>query len=391
MNEGRVGWRLRAILVIVIIASVEDLRVVRPSQPYVVGAYYYGWYTPRQWAAVDYLGPHLPDPLEPALGEYDSEDPDVVAQHVRWAAEYGIDFLILSWYGQRTVPDRQALNHLLPALVGSTVHQAPMIELLSYGDFDLSSQDLRRRLTADVRYLGEHYLCHPSAMRIKDRPLLFFYLTRKLRGNVSEWVSSVRRELRTMGVEPFIVADEAFWQEANPERLQPYDAITSYNVYDWPLSRHRGWSDQSTFFADVEGLFARWRTAAHAAGAAFVPNIMPGYNDRGVRLGDDHFVIPRQTRADGSPTGFFEQSIDLAKRYTDSELRMVTITSFNEWHEWTQIEPTRRTGRRASASDSSAYTQGFPHRFYDREYLELIRDRLGDPQLNQIHAAEAAR
>ena len=371
------GWRTTtAILIGVALVSVLLIRATRPTPPYVVGAYYYGWYDSGHWATFDYLGPRLPEALEPSMGQYHSDDPDVVRTHVRWAGAYAIDFLIVSWYGQGNTADRQARNLLLPALAESTVRQAPVIELLSYGDLDLSNPDLRRRLTTDLRYVGEHYLRHPSAMRVRGRPLLFLYVTRELRGDVSGWIADVRRELRAMGVDPFIVADEAFWQDVNLERLRPYDAITAYNVYDSSRARLRGWADRSTFFADVEGLFAKWRDAARASGAAFIPNIMPGYNDRGVRLEADHFVIPRQMRADGPMTGFLERSISLAKRYTDPGLRMVTITSFNEWHEWTAIEPARRAQRHAPGPDPSAYTQGFPHPFFEFEYLEMIRDRL---------------
>ena len=131
------------------------------------------------------------------------------------------------------------------------------------------------------------------------------------------------------------------------------------------------------FFPEVEGLFARWEAASRAAGVAFVPNAMPGYDDRGVRLEQDHYVIPRAMEPGGSSTGVFERSLDLATRYTDPTLRMVTITSFNEWHEWTQIEPARPSALKP-ARDTSTYTQGFPHQNYGFEYLELLQKKLGD-------------
>ena len=84
-------------MVVVVALAVLAVVVWRTRQrpDYLVGAYYYGWYDAGHWAGLDYLGPHLPDPLEPGLGRYDSRDPDVVDAHVRWASEYGIDFLIL--------------------------------------------------------------------------------------------------------------------------------------------------------------------------------------------------------------------------------------------------------------------------------------------------------
>lgn len=376
MNTRRRGWAASAVLLVCALAGLAYWAL--PRDHYLVGAYYYGWYSSGHWEEFGHVGRHLPVPLEPCLGEYNSRDAAVIATHVRWAAESGIDFFIVSFSGEGTVSDRQTRNVLLPVLEQSPVRQAPMLEMLAYGaELDIADESLRRRLAADLIYLARHYLLHPAALRIDGRPVLFLYVTRRLRGGIEQWMDLLRQHLRQQGVDAFLIADEAFWQKSDPARLRAYDAITAYNVYDWPLTRHRGWASESTFFADVDGLYQRWYDAARREGVAFVPNIMPGYNDRGVRPDQDHYVIPRQLEPGGTPTGFFERFIDLAQRYVDPQLRMVTITSFNEWHEWTQIEPTRRTAARHAESDPERYTQGFPHGDIDFSYLDLIRERFG--------------
>src|SRR5260221_7147903 len=57
-----------------------------------VFAYYYIWYTPTSWnrAKTDL----------PTLGAYDSADRTVIAQHMAWAKQAGIDALIVSWKHQ---------------------------------------------------------------------------------------------------------------------------------------------------------------------------------------------------------------------------------------------------------------------------------------------------
>ena len=355
---------------------LADTDVAVDPPAYLVGAYYYTWYYPGHWASNGYLGRDLAQPLEPLLGEYLSDDPAVIASHLKWASEYGIDFFIISWSHAGSFADQAARKYLLPAMAASEIRQAPTVELMSYGERDLGNQELRRRLAADVRFVGEHYLKHPSALRVDGRPVLVLYVTRVLRGDVRSWIEEVRRELAAIGVDPFIVADEVFWHEPEPDRLRAFDAITAYNVYDWPRTGNAGPADDSTFLTDVEGLFARWQAAAQAAGVRFVPNAMPGYNDRGVRLGEDHYVIPRRFHPTASITSLFERSIDLARRFVDPTVPMVTITSFNEWHEWTQVEPAR-PARRPPSGDPATFTQGFPHDPYTFEYLEVIRDRLG--------------
>jgi glycoprotein endo-alpha-1,2-mannosidase len=354
--------------------------VMTPSTarlPYLVGAYYYTWYYQDHWASTDYVGRHLPMPLEPQLGEYVSDDPAVIGAHVKWAAEYGIDFFIISWSHPGSFADQTARKYLLPAIAQSNIRQAPIVELLSYGERDLANPELRARLATDLRYVGENFLKHPSALRIKGKPVLLLYVTRALLGDVASWIAEVRRMLADMGVDPFIIADEVFWQDVDPARLRAFDAVTAYNVYDWPRAGNAGFAGDSTFLADVEGLFARWQKAAQKAGVVFVPNAMPGYNDRGVRPAENHYVIPRQLKPTSPSTSLLERSVALAKRFVDPALPIVTITSFNEWHEWTQVEPARPASR-PPPSDAASFTQGFRHDAYSFEYLEVIRDHLGD-------------
>jgi len=62
-----------------------------PPRPLVL-AYYYIWYTPSSWnrAKSDL----------PTLGAYDSANRAVIAQHMAWAKQAGIDGLIVSWKHQ---------------------------------------------------------------------------------------------------------------------------------------------------------------------------------------------------------------------------------------------------------------------------------------------------
>jgi len=351
--------------------------ITTPRLPYIVGAYYYTWYYEGHWASTDYVGRHLPAPLEPQLGEYVSDAPAVIDAHVKWAADYGIDFFIISWSHPGSFADDAARKHLLPALAKSAVRQAPFVELNSYGERNLANPEFRARLQADLRYVGENFLKHPSALHVNGKPVLMLYVTRVLQGDVVGWIKEVRRMLAEMGVDPFIVADEVFWQDVDPARLRAFDAVTAYNVYDWPRTGNAGFAGDSTFLADVEGLFARWQKAAQKAGVVFVPNAMPGYNDRGVRPAEDHYVIPRRLQPASGTASLFERSVALAKRFVDPTVPIVTITSFNEWHEWTQVEPARPASR-PPVADAAAFSKGFPHDAYSLEYLEVIRDNLGD-------------
>ena len=345
---------------------------------FLVGAYYYPWYYAGHWATHDYVGRHLPEPLEPEAGEYVSDDPKVIARHLALAEQYGIDFFLLSWSHRDSFADLTLRKYFLPALAKTKVKQAPYLEFVAYGERDIDKPAFRQRVLEDLRFIGQEFLTQPSVLKVGTRPVLFYYASRILTGDVVGWMKEVREMYAGMGLNPFIIADEAFWYEPDLTRVKAYDGITAYNAYDWPRTGDAGWASESGFLKDVEQLFTTWQAATRKAGVAFVPNAMPGYNDRGVRLGENHWVIPRRLSADGAITGVFDRSIGLAKRFADPQLRMVAITTFTEWHEWTAIEPTRRATARTPLPNPTAYTQGFPHDDFGTAYLELVRDRLGD-------------
>jgi hypothetical protein len=96
-------------LLAVVLTSVFALGLfpVRPSSCSAseakVGLFYYVWYegglgnghwnSSLGWTVVD----------TPLLGFYNSSDPMVIRQHLKWFDELGVDFLIISWWGSGTL------------------------------------------------------------------------------------------------------------------------------------------------------------------------------------------------------------------------------------------------------------------------------------------------
>lgn len=70
---------------------------------------------------------------------------------------------------------------------------------------------------------------------------------------------------------------------------------------------------------------------------------------------------------------------DLALPYAkNSQLKMVHITSFNEWHEDTEIEPSIVTAP-STEDDSptgSQYTQGLVYQGFGTTYLDVLRHEI---------------
>ena len=112
---------------------------VRP----LVFAYYYIWYSPTSWrrAKTDL----------PQLGRYDSRDRAVIAQHIAWAHDAGIDGLIVSWKHE------QRLDDALRVLVEEAT-KAGMKLVLLYQGLDFNRLPLDDAVVAtDMTWFLDNY------------------------------------------------------------------------------------------------------------------------------------------------------------------------------------------------------------------------------------------
>ena len=311
-----------------------------PVAPRLVGAYWYPWYGAdgRHWRE-GYRG-------TPLLGEYDSADETVIRQQLSWASEYGLDFFAASWWGPDSYEDRVIRGSLLDALEGSDMrfcilYESPGLLGVENGAIGVDEPARRQRLTGDFAYLAQHVLGHPAYLQIEGRPVVFLYLTRIFAGDLTAALDEVRAVVREVtGVEPFLIGDEVYWQLPTSSRLSPFDGVTAYNMHTSVPGIDDGFADR------VRSRYSIWADAARQQGVAFVPDVIPGFDDTEVRPQAAHPVIPR------SPALFADQLRE-ALVLASGPVRMVMITSWNEWHEDTSIEPSEAFGM---------------------EYLEVLRD-----------------
>lgn len=134
--------------------------------------------------------------------------------------------------------------------------------------------------------------------------------------------------------------------------------------------------------ASVDSYYAEqgeWKDLAESVDVAFIPGTAPGFNDKGVR--DGHNPLSRKLTADQEFGTLFRAMVVEAKKHVDYSLgNMIMVTSWNEWHEDTQIEPVEvmpptNTDDSPSGND---YTIGFSYEGYGNRYLEILRKEI-DP------------
>lgn len=343
--------------------------------PLTVGAYYYAWYGSdgAHWDR-GYLRSQLDTPEQPALGEYDSRDAGVIAQHYAWAHRYGVDVFFCSWAGPGGFDDLTIRDDLLPSQARGPTRIALLYESLQrlgLGPDNLVHLDEQAisRLVNDFDYLARTSFDAPGYYRIDGRPVVVLYASRIYRGPVAEAIAAVRQHLRTtFGIDPFLVGDEVDWNDPpDPARIRLFDAITGYTLYS--RTQAGGWPTQTRFLQQSGRRLREFQAVAAAEGVAFIPGSLPGFNDRGVRPEDDHHVLPGQLEPGGAPGSLFASSLGLAGTLVDPRLRLLTVTSWNEWHEDTQIEPTAPA---APSDGPTAVTQGYPYGAYGFSLLDHL-------------------
>lgn len=297
--------------------------VVGPDPSYRAAVFYYPWYrTPDvdlywdHWGETNFHPPlDIPSDFYPALGVYSVADPAVVAQHFAWLREAGVGVIISSWWGQRSRED-QAVPLLLDVAERYGIKVAFHIE--PYGGRTAD------RLVDDIEYIYARYGDHPAFYRTTassrwspdDRPKGLFYLWSARFPDpdadaveASYWRDAIDA-IHTLPDGGLVLADETVtgWVDGGH-----FDGLYSYAVPDL---------DECDGYSWARGL---------PPDAWYVPGVNPGFSARRIGYPADLYA----PRRDGATyEEHWQAALDMGV-----EPALVTITSFNEWHEGTQIEP----------------------------------------------------
>jgi Glycosyl hydrolase family 99 len=260
------------------------------AQAGTVAIFYYPWYgTPLHDGAWEHWNQngHAP-PLNiysryfPASGPYSSADPRVVKRQMAEIASAGINEVVISWWGRGSTEDQ-----LLPLVLASAreSHLQAAIHLEPYAGRTPAT------VAADLPYL--------DSLGIRD-----VYVYHPLDFPASDWATINAQKPPDMRL--FAATELVGFAAAGG-----FDGFYTYDFIDYG-----------------GGKFIRLCDEAHARGLLCMPSVGPGYN--GLRAGELSVSDPRR---DGAT--YDDLWMAAIRAHPDG----VTITSFNEWGEGTQIEP----------------------------------------------------
>jgi glycoprotein endo-alpha-1,2-mannosidase len=299
--------------------EISSTEVEGPNPSYKVAAFYYPWYgnpsIDSQWIHWTQNNHTPPDDVAsdyfPTLGAYSSNDPKVVAQHMKWLREAGIGVIITSWWGQGSREDR-----VVPLLL-ETAEQYGIKVAFHIEPYNGRTAE---SLLSDIKYIYEQYGSNPafflstatSRYSPSDRPKGMFFV----------W------SIQDQGTKNF-----SYWQKALDEiHALPEGGLVIANSFEaaWVENSHfDGLYNYATLHLEQDGGFAWARSLP--PDSLYVPSVIPGFSAKRVGYAETTYV-PRE---DGAT---FDTQWTSALG-TGVEPAMVTITSFNEWHEGSMIEP----------------------------------------------------
>jgi hypothetical protein len=262
-----------------------------------IAIFYYPWYsTPKRdgrWAHwyVERDGvPTLSTRYFPSRGLYSSSNLKITKAHMREIAAAGVTTVVVSWWGSDS-PEAARLPTILDAAAEAKLTVAVHVEPYPGRTAESTAQDI-----AELAQDG-----------VRD-----FYVYDADRDPAAAWAEALT-ELDHVRV----FAHTTFVGRA---KAGGFDGLYTYDVGTWNGNT-----------------FARICTQAHNVGLLCAPSVGPGYD---ARLATGHTLV--RPRRDGQT---YDRMWRAAVR---ANADIVTITSYNEWQEGTQIEPARpQVGRAA--------------------------------------------
>jgi hypothetical protein len=279
----------RALLLGVVLAV---LLPAAPARAASVAIFYYPWYgTPKldgsylHWSQSGHEPPgDIASSFYPAAGLYSSRNPRVLARQMDDMALAGVDTVIVSWWGWGSTEDI-----LLPQIIiaAKRAHLKVAVHLEPY------LGRTTRSIATDIEHL--------KTLGVSD-----YYVYDASGISLSDW--ALFRLSRPNGVRMFAETRFVGWAWS-----AGFDGVYTYDVFSLSGS-----------------FFGRYCAQASAVGLLCMPSIGPGYDSSGSTDFPD--VKPR---ARGAMYDAMWKAVIRAMP------NGITITSYNEWHEGTQIEPAR--------------------------------------------------
>ncbi|XP_053290071.1 glycoprotein endo-alpha-1,2-mannosidase [Pleuronectes platessa] len=257
----------------------------------------------------------------PSLGAYSSKDPSIIEDHMQQLRTAAIGVIAVSWYPPDMKDDNgEPTDDFVPLLleVAHKYHIKVAFHIEPYKDRD------EVNMFSNVKYIIDRYGEHPAFFKYRTstgKLLPLFYVYDSYLMNSEQWAKLLKHT------------------EADSIRDTPYDAIFIALLVEEKHKRDivtSGFDGVYTYFATNGFSYGstqrNWdsiKAFCEANNLIFIPSVGPGYIDTSIRPWN---LQNTRNRINGK---YYETSLSKA---LEARPDFISITSFNEWHEGTQIE-----------------------------------------------------
>lgn len=270
----------------------------------------------------------------PELGCYSSSDPRTMEAHMYQFRKAGIGVMSVSWYPEGMSDDEGGPpDELIPDLLNIAHKYGVQVTLHIEPYKNRTPLSVRK----DLEYIHKKYVSHPAFFKLtRQRPetereesLPLIYVYDSYLNSAKEWgdVLKVGGTNSIRGSEIDSVVLGLLVEQKHKQSIMEggFDGFYTYFA-----------SDRFSYGSTI----ANWGALelfAREKGLMFVPSFGPGYNDERVRPWNKPNSKPRQS---GS---YYRKMFTAAVRTGHlpggaRKSKIISLTSFNEWHEGTQIE-----------------------------------------------------
>ena len=295
--------------------------------PHQTLAFYYGWYgNPTtsgrwvHWDGVDPANERIKNSAHfPAWGAYDSHDPGLLDRQAGAARAAGITGFVASWWGQRGFED-QGIAPLLAAAGRHGLAVSAYYEKVEGND----GAARIKSAVADLDYLLKQYAHDKAWLRTDGKPVVFVYGRALKALSPPEWQEAIAEVRRDNPGGVALIADTL-----DPAYLAAFDGASVYNITG--QTQHK---TPPEIRAAAHAGFPKL-VAAAGPGKISTVTVIPGYDDRET---DRPAPRPVTDRWGGETYRVLWQEAIAARP------DWVLLTSWNEWHEGSEIEPSVEYG-----------------------------------------------
>jgi len=251
----------------------------------------------------------------PALGPYSCRDTQIVDNHMAELSEYVV---VVSWWGRKEVNQRMTTDTVVPDLLKSAEKFGTKIAF----HFEPYEGRTAQSTKQDIEYIIKKYGTSPSFYRDSVHNLPIIYLYNAFKTPETEWATifdpSSPHTIRGTINDAIVIALYLEQKDQSFIKGGHFDGIYTYSASDGFTegSSAKNWKAISKWAIENKKLVSI--------------SVGPGYDDTRIRPWNQQKT---RSRNNGE---YYDSHWEAA---INSRPNFISVTSYNEWMQGTQIEP----------------------------------------------------